>query len=352
MSMPIEMDLRKIQVTGGSSFMVTLPKDWADSVGLKKNDTVGLQPQADGSMIIYPGGETAASKGSVKTIDTAGIDDRDMLYRILVGAYIAGHGSIVLHSDSGISSMVANTASSFAQTAIGLEIMDENDESIVIKDLMDQGEMRPARSVERMKVLVRNMLDDILEGVETRDPELLKGMSDRDREVDRLDWLVSRQVNIHQKDITISRRMGMDLCEITRCSSISRSLERIGDHAVLLAKNFEPLMDDDTGIDRTIIETGRSVITLMVDSVGTWASKDLEAANASIVRGEQLASKAAQLADMADELPGKRGIAAELIAGSVKRIAEYSMDICEIAINSAMDRCSASLSDSQEWGGT
>lgn len=39
-----KMDLRRIQITGGSSFMITLPKDWADSVGLKKNDTVGLQP--------------------------------------------------------------------------------------------------------------------------------------------------------------------------------------------------------------------------------------------------------------------------------------------------------------------
>ncbi len=334
----IKMDLRKIQVTGGSSYMVTLPKDWADSIGLKKNDTVGLQPQADGSMIIYPGGETAASKGSVKRIDTEGITDRDLLYRMLVGAYIAGHGTIAISSDSGISSTVANVASSFTQTAIGLEIMDESDDTIVIKDLMDQGEMRPARSVERMKVLVRNMLEDIIEGMETRKVDLLVGMSDRDREVDRLDWLISRQVNIHQRDITISRRMGMDLCEITRCSSISRALERIGDHAVLLAGNFETLMDDDTGIDRSITELARNVVALMVDSVGTWSSKDMFAANTCIVRGEELAASAAELAESADGIPGKRGIAAELIAGSVKRIAEYSMDICEIAINSAMDR--------------
>ena len=33
----------------------------------------------------------------------------------------------------------------------------------------------------------------------------------------------------------------------------------------------------------------------------------------------------------------KTAMAAELISGSVKRVAEYSMDIAEIAINSAMD---------------
>ncbi|MDO5853365.1 MAG: phosphate uptake regulator PhoU [Thermoplasmata archaeon] len=331
------MDLRKIQITGGSSFMITLPKDWADSVGLRKNDTVGLQPQPDGSMVIYPGGEQSAGVGSVKTIDAMGINDRDFLYRMLVGAYIAGHDSIVLKSESGLSSMAASTASSFAQTAIGLEIMEENDDSIVIKDLMDQGEMKPAKSVERMKVLVRNMLNDTMDGLERKDVSLLSGMSDRDREVDRIDWLISRQVNIHQKDITISRRMGMDLCEIARCSSISRSLERIGDHAVLLATNLRPLIDDPTSLDDEILATGRDVVTLMVESVGTWTDRDMNRANRCIESGEKLVARSKEISEMADELSGKPAMAAELIAGSVKRVAEYSMDIAEIAINSAMD---------------
>lgn len=332
-----KMDLRRIQITGGSSFMITLPKDWADSVGLKKNDTVGLQPQPDGSMVLYPGGEQSPSASSVKYIDVDSITDRDFLYRMLVGAYIAGHDSIVLRSSTILSSMAASTASAFAQTAIGLEIMEENDDSIVINDLMDQGEMKPNKSIERMKVLVRNMLNDTMDGLESRDPSLLEGMSDRDREVDRIDWLISRQVNIHQKDITISRRMGMNLCEISRCSGISRALERIGDHGVLLATNLKPLIDDPTKLDEEILSTGRKAIALVVDSVGTWSKKDMLAANECIERGEELVARSKEISDSADELTGKPAMAAELIAGSVKRIAEYSMDISEIAINSTMD---------------
>lgn len=333
-----KMELRRVQVTGGSSFMITLPKNWADSVGLKRNDTVGLQTQPDGSLVIHPAGEQNGTDSSVKTIDVKGITDRDLLYRMLVGAYIAGHDSIVLKCESGLSSMVANTASAFAQTAIGLEIMEESDDSIEIKDLMDQLEMRPAKSVERMKVLVRNMLNDTMDGLENKDPSDLEGMADRDREVDRLDWLISRQVNIHQKDITISRRMGMELCEVARCGSISRSLERIGDHAVLLATNLRPLIDDPTELDDEILDTGRSVITLMVDSVGTWSGRDMIKANACIERGETLVARSKEISSMADRLTGKPAMAAELIAGSVKRVAEYSMDIAEIAINSVMDQ--------------
>ncbi len=332
------VDLRRIQITGGSSFMITLPKDWADSVGLKKNDTVGLQPQPDGSMVIYPGGEQAAIAGSTKVIDADGITDRDYLYRQLVGAYIAGHDVIELRSEGELSSMAASTASSFTQTAIGLEILEESDNRIVIKDLMDQGEIKPAKSVERMKVLVRNMLNDVLEALEQRDPKLLDGMSDRDREVDRIDWLISRQVNIHQKDITISRRMGMDLCEITRCGSVSRSIERIGDHAVLLASNLKPLVEGkSTAVDERILSTGKDVVTLFTDSVGTWSNRNMVAANKCIERGEMLVQRSKEIVNLDDIVDEKTAMAAELISGSVKRVAEYSMDIAEIAINSAMD---------------
>ena len=75
--------------------MITLPKDWADTVGLKKNDTVGLQPQPDGTLVLYPGGNESTAAISTKVIDTDSITDRDYLYRQLVGAYIAGHDIIL-----------------------------------------------------------------------------------------------------------------------------------------------------------------------------------------------------------------------------------------------------------------
>ena len=41
------MDIRRIQVTGGSSYMVTLPKDWADKVGVTKNSAAGNRALAE-----------------------------------------------------------------------------------------------------------------------------------------------------------------------------------------------------------------------------------------------------------------------------------------------------------------
>ncbi len=42
------MEMRKVQVTGGSTYIVSLPKRWATEVGVKPNDTVGIVPQVTG----------------------------------------------------------------------------------------------------------------------------------------------------------------------------------------------------------------------------------------------------------------------------------------------------------------
>ena len=48
------MEIRKVQISGGSSFIVSLPKKWIKSTNIKKNDPVGLVVQPDGTLLITP----------------------------------------------------------------------------------------------------------------------------------------------------------------------------------------------------------------------------------------------------------------------------------------------------------
>src|SRR5947199_181334 len=46
------MEGRKLQLTGGSTYVVSLPKRWVTDAGLKAGDTVFLEPQVDGAVQI------------------------------------------------------------------------------------------------------------------------------------------------------------------------------------------------------------------------------------------------------------------------------------------------------------
>ena len=48
------MEIRRVQMTGGSSYIITLPKEWIKLSNVKKNDQIGLSQQSDGTLLITP----------------------------------------------------------------------------------------------------------------------------------------------------------------------------------------------------------------------------------------------------------------------------------------------------------
>ena len=46
------MEIRKVQQTGGSTYIISLPKPWAEKVGIKPGSRVGVQPQPNGKLLI------------------------------------------------------------------------------------------------------------------------------------------------------------------------------------------------------------------------------------------------------------------------------------------------------------
>jgi phosphate uptake regulator len=331
------MDTRRIQVTQGESYMITLPKDWAESMGLKKNDSVNVEVQSDGDLLISPVKKIEVPK-DIKRIDASKIKKEDFFYRQLVGAYISGHNMIEAFSEQPLSNSTINVVNSFTQVSIGLEVVEEDNHRILIKDLMDHSEIRPGKSVERMSILVRKMISDVFESVISNNTSYLADMERRDMEVDRIHWLISRQNSIYKKDPWLCKKIGSGLCELTSHIAISRILERIGDHTVLLSKNLIMLMDEKKAeaVDKGIIEIGKEIVKLYNESVNGWLKTDMNIAEWCIEEGVRLVKKIEKTFKKM-EVNLETASPTGLIAGSAKRIAEYCIDISEMTINSAMD---------------
>ena len=48
------MERRKLQLTGGLTITVSLPKKWVDEVGLERGAEVVLVPQSNGTLLVDP----------------------------------------------------------------------------------------------------------------------------------------------------------------------------------------------------------------------------------------------------------------------------------------------------------
>jgi phosphate uptake regulator len=329
--MSFNIETRKVQKTGGSSFIISLPKEWITKHDIKAKDTIGIISQPDGNLLITP--YVSSEKNIIeKNFDIDEIKDSDFLFRLLIGAYIMGYNIIEVKSSKKLDSDIKHTVREFRNITIGTEIEEETENSIRIKDLVDPTEMPFEKTIKRMYIIVNGMHEDALKALETGDKLLAKKVIEIDDDIDTLNWLIERQAHIVLRDIILCQKLDITLEDASNYKFISRFLERIGDHAVKIAKNV--ILIDYQKIDKNlynnIMKASEISLELLNMSLDAWLQKDLNLANENIESIKKLTKvcNAIKISPNSEYL-----VEIGFIIESIRRTGEYSSDISEIIIN-------------------
>jgi phosphate uptake regulator len=325
---------RKVQKTGGSSFIISLPKAWIDKHGIEKNDTLGILTQPDGNLLITPQVDVSKKRIKIKEIDVDEIKEGDFLFRILIGAYIMGFSKFIIKSSKKFESEIIDCIRNFTQIAVGPEITEESSNLIAIKDLVNPTEMPFEKTIRRMFILVHSMHEDSINALEKKNKVLADVVIKRDDDVDRLHWLVSRQSHIVLKDIILCQKMDITLEQASHYQQISKFLERIGDHAVKIAKNVLLINFNnfDNKLLNEIITASKISLDILDKSLDAWLQKSINLANENIESIKELIS-ATEKISLNSKISTEISIAIGYIIESIRRTGEYSVDISEIIIN-------------------
>jgi phosphate uptake regulator len=122
----------RVQFTGGSSYVMMLPKEWIDARKIRKNDPIGIEEQSDGTLLIT---KTIVQEPlqRKKEFSVDGITEPAYLFRLQIGAYISGITTIVITSKEKLPTFVRGVVRDFTQMTIGQEVVEENDSKIILK---------------------------------------------------------------------------------------------------------------------------------------------------------------------------------------------------------------------------
>ncbi|MFX1357344.1 MAG: PhoU domain-containing protein [Promethearchaeota archaeon] len=332
--MTFNIETRRVQQTGGSSFIVSLPKEWIEKHGIEPKDTIGILSQPDGNLLITP---YISSQDYIKekVFDVDEIKNSDFLFRLLIGAYIMGYTIIKIKtSREKFESFIRETVEGFINIAIGPEIIEETNQFIMIKDLLNPKEMPFEKTIKRMYILVQGMHEDAVKALEEGNKKLAEKVINRDDQVDKLNWLVERQSHIVLRDIILCQKMGITLEDASNFQFISKFLERIGDHAVKIARSV--LKIDYQKINKKLFESitnaSKMSLQLLNISLDAWLQKDLILANENIESISKLIEVCEQI-QFHTENSAESVVEIGYIIESIRRAGEYSSDISEIIIN-------------------
>ena len=95
-------ETRKIQFTGKSSYIVSLPKQWIKELGLKQGDQIRMIRKGSSTLELYPPKfESRVQKKEDATIEIAEEEQPDSIVRKLISLYFLGFKIINLKSKSG-----------------------------------------------------------------------------------------------------------------------------------------------------------------------------------------------------------------------------------------------------------
>ena len=333
------MEGRKLQLAGGSTFVVSLPKKWVLGAGLKAGDTLFLENETDGSMSIrYRAPEKPAVQRKVFT--ERGEEAREHLLRKFIGAYIAGFGLIEVRFSPDRGPFVRRVAREFCRLVIGPEVIEESRNSLVIQDLSDTSELSSEKCLRRMDLMVRAMLEDAVHSLKSGNAQLAHDVVLRDQDVDRLYWMVAKQYHVAHSNPPDSFARG-PVSAMHGHRLVAKLLERIGDHAERIAAT-QDILTHGKGLDgrlaKELEEACGSAISILDQAFGSLMAGDIEAANRAIDAKDHHQKLIDALSHRVATKKGEELLALGAVVDSLGRVAGYATDIAEAAIDLGVTR--------------
>lgn len=327
------MELRKIQLTGGSSYTVTLPKDWVSKAELSAGDVVGFSSQTDGSLAIYPHARMAEAHARYEADITS--EDTDAAFRTIVAAYLNGYDIIVLRSKRAMSSGLRRAVRQAAKRIIGLQVVEEDANTVMLQDFMDPKEFHIDKGLRRMQALARSMQEDALRVFAEPVEDVKAAFEERDDEIDSLYWMINKQYHAILRDPTYAQRMGLTPSQALNYLMTARLIERTADHAARIAENINALHGSEVQkrLENRMEKQARRAVQLFADSLTAFHKRDVDAANKLITEAD--AFKGAQEAVIRESLSlgGEDILHVAIALDSIARTAAYAADVAETAIN-------------------
>lgn len=329
---------RRIQKTGGSTYIVSLPKTWVTHRGLRAGDILLFSPRSDGSLTVYAE-EGNRPEGERRRIAISNEMESDHLFRLLVAEYIAGAPLLEVHTPGRMSAKTRDVVRGFAQRMIGPEILEETADAVVLQDVVGANPLPIPSVIRRMHQMVRAMQSDAMAALKDLDPSIAKDVFDRDWEVDRLHWFVQKQVTSALRDVRTLTSLGLTLPECTTYLLASKALERIADHAVRIASTVQMLGKErpPPAVLAELETMAAGAAKSLSDALDSLEAGDLAKANAVIDAAGPIVR---QREKILRELVTKRGrlaVGLAYVLESLERSAFYASDLAEIAINHSIE---------------
>ena len=248
------MEIRKIQTTAAGTFIITIPKEWAETLEMKKGDSVSVDLE-ESNIIVTPMKPRPGVQSS--PLDIGLFKSQRALELRIISSYIQGHDVTEIVSEDTMKSEQKKWIRQTVEGLIGVEIAEDYAKKVVLQNLVDPTKFDLNKLIERFSSVSTAIFQDAVRALVEKDPALAQDAFARGNESTKLYRLLMRLALQASNDKTLRAQMGLPNVSsvIVRIIAI-RELERISYYAMRIAEHVSAL-------DRRVPEKMVSLIERM-----------------------------------------------------------------------------------------
>jgi len=336
-------ETRKIQFTGKSSYIVSLPKQWIMDLGLKQGDQIRMVRKGSSTLELYPPKfETRTKKKEDATIEIES-EEASSIVRRLISLYFLGFRTINVKPKSGrLSPNQRNTVKEAVKRMLmGSEIISDSSGGITVQVLVNLLELSVDGAFKRMIHLAKSMSSDAILAVKENNLDLAEEVINTDDEVDRFGFYIIRQLKIAIQNEHMLKEMGFrNARDCLGYRLVVKNIERTGDHAAFVAKD---ILEFRRPIKKEIIDKIQDMngfaLTVLDDSCLALFKEDYAQAEKTIEKIDLISKYEKKVRDASKLLKDDEEIyRVRRITENIRRISEYASDIAEIVLNMNIEK--------------
>jgi len=357
-----DLGYRRVQSTGRGSYIISLPKEWVQDIGLKRGSEIAFNVEPDSSLVLVPRKlkETRGEENKQKEycVNVNPKEEPQSTLRMIKALYAIGADiiHIRLKSMEDAEKYKTETKKFVRDTFLGSEIIDETQDEITLQILIRHSEFPIEKAVRRMAIVALSANKDAMAALKNRNTALFDSVINAHNDVNRLGLYVVRQLK-YGIERNLFRELGFKTPKEFLLYRIAvNDIENIGENAMNIINNlgtFQKMIDDETlfvkdpideEIHAQLMHFNNLAHQLFEDAIKAMFKREYKDAEKIISRREGFAALENELITLMSSKKLDPNVASvlRLIFDSSRRIMDYGRNMAELTLNRTVEEnCSA-----------
>ena len=302
--------IRSLVKAGQTSHTVSLPKEWLEKNNLKRGDLIYLHEQSDKELLITPHLMKDSPQETKEITISTDKKEIDTLQREITSAYINNYHIINIAGEN-LSEHLKDVRN-IIQEFVALEVVEQTSKRIVVKDLLNLDDVAIDKTIKRMDMIVRSMIQD----ASTEKPEIDESIRFRDDDVNRIYFLLFRLLKSALKNQKVAEKFGLTNEKLLSTWYLAVNIENVAD----CCKNISGLLkkakkEESASASSTLKELEKNYAEVMK----AYYNKDKNTA-------DNIAKQRINLLKQIDKLPQQYSESFKLMTTLVGNISRIVLD--------------------------